>query len=91
MSKSQSQLFEARRKPTTLEHSRVEMGKHLYGLYCGFAPHLTWVQLDMGHCGSPNEVRPLYTHIHHLQGQAVCRVIYVAHRPLSWHTEGHHF
>jgi hypothetical protein len=30
---------------------RVEMGKHLYGLHCGFAPHLKEVQLDMGHRG----------------------------------------
>jgi hypothetical protein len=30
-------------KPTTLEHSWVEMGKHIYGLHCGFASHLTWV------------------------------------------------
>jgi hypothetical protein len=27
------------------------MGKHLHGLHCVFAPHLTWVQLNMGHCG----------------------------------------
>jgi hypothetical protein len=32
----------------------VEMGKHLYGLHCGFASHLVWVQLDMGHCGLLN-------------------------------------
>jgi hypothetical protein len=65
--------------------------KNLYGLHCGFAPHLTWVQLNMGHYGSPDEVRLLYTHIHHLQGQAVSRVIYATHRPRSWHTEDHYF
>jgi hypothetical protein len=66
-------------------------GKHLYGLHCGFAPHLTWVQLDMGHYGSLDEVCPLYTRIHHIQSQAVCIVIYVAHRLLSRHTEDHYF
>jgi hypothetical protein len=91
MSKSQGRSPKTYRKPITLEHSRVEMGRHLDGLHCGFAPHLVWVQLDMGHCGSPDEVRPLYTRIHHLQGQVVCKVIYVTHRPLSWHTEDHHF
>jgi hypothetical protein len=30
----------------------VEMRKHMLGFHCGFAPHLVWVQLDMGHCGS---------------------------------------
>jgi hypothetical protein len=35
----------------TLEHSGVEMGKHMYEFYCGFASHRTWVQLDMGYRG----------------------------------------
>jgi hypothetical protein len=64
--------------------------KHLYGLHSGFA-HLVWVQLGMSHCGSPDEVRPLYTRIHHLQDQTVCRVIYVTRHLLSWHNEDHHF
>jgi hypothetical protein len=91
LSKSQGWSFKTRWKPTTLKHSRVKMGKHIYGLHCGFAPNLAWVQLDMGHCGSPGEVCLLYTHIHHLQGQTVCRVIYVTHHPLSWHTEDYYF
>jgi hypothetical protein len=40
---SQGRSFETRQKPTTLKHSRVEMGKHLYELHCGLASHLTWV------------------------------------------------
>jgi hypothetical protein len=43
LSKNQSWAFETRQKSTTLEHSWVEMGKYLYGLHCGFAPHLAWV------------------------------------------------
>jgi hypothetical protein len=27
------------------------MGKHLYGLHCGFASHLAWVELNMGYRG----------------------------------------
>jgi hypothetical protein len=66
------------------------MEKHLYRLHCGFASHLVGVQLDMGHCGLLDEVCPLYVHIHHLQGQVVCRVTSVAHRPLSLHTEDYY-
>jgi hypothetical protein len=51
MSKSQGWSFETHWKPTTNEHSWVEMEKHLFGLHCGFASHLTWLQLNMGHCG----------------------------------------
>jgi hypothetical protein len=69
----------------------MEMRKHLHGLHCGFVPHLAGVQLDMSHCGSLDEVYPLYACIHHIQSQVVCRVIYVAHHPLSWHTEDHYF
>jgi hypothetical protein len=43
LSMSQGRSFETRRQLTTLEHSRVEIGKHLYGLHRGFASHLTWV------------------------------------------------
>jgi hypothetical protein len=43
LSKSQGWSIETRQKPATLEHSWVEMGKHLYGLHCGFASHLAWV------------------------------------------------
>jgi hypothetical protein len=78
MSKSQGQSSETHRKPATIEHPRMEMGEHLYGLHCGFAPHLGWVQLDMGRCGLLDYVGPLYTCIHHLQGQVVCRV-YMSH------------
>jgi hypothetical protein len=67
MSKSQSRSFETHREPATLEHSRVEMEEHMYELHYGFAPHLTGVQLNMGHCGLFDKVRPLYTSIHHLQ------------------------
>jgi hypothetical protein len=35
MSKSQGQSFETSRKLATLEHSRVEMEKHMYGLHWG--------------------------------------------------------
>jgi hypothetical protein len=51
LSKSQGRSFESCRKPTTLEHSRVEMAKHLYRLHRGFALHLARVQLDMGNHG----------------------------------------
>jgi hypothetical protein len=43
LSKSQSQSFETHQKLATLEHSRVEMRKHLHGLHCGFISHLAWV------------------------------------------------
>jgi hypothetical protein len=43
LSTSQDRSFETRQKPTTLEQSLVEMGKHLYGLHRGFASHLAWV------------------------------------------------
>jgi hypothetical protein len=46
---SQGRSFETHQKPTTLEHSWVEMRKHLYGLHCGFASYIVWVQLDTGH------------------------------------------
>jgi hypothetical protein len=49
-SKSQSWSFETSWKSTTVEHSWVEMEKYLHGFHRGFAPHLVWVQLDMGHC-----------------------------------------
>jgi hypothetical protein len=50
----------------------VEVGKHLHGLHRGFASHLAWVQLDMGHCGLPDQVGSLYTHIHRIQGPTIC-------------------
>jgi hypothetical protein len=34
---SQGRSFETCWKPATLEHSRVEVGKYLHGLHCGFA------------------------------------------------------
>jgi hypothetical protein len=40
---SQGRSFETRQKSTTLEHSRVEVGKHLHRLHCGFALHHAWV------------------------------------------------
>jgi hypothetical protein len=40
LSEGQSGSFETRWKPTTLEHSWVEMGEHLHGLHCGFTSHL---------------------------------------------------
>jgi hypothetical protein len=43
LSMSQGRSFETHQKPTTLEHSWVEMGKHLYGFHCGFSKHLAWV------------------------------------------------
>jgi hypothetical protein len=43
ISKNQGGLLETRQKPTTLEHSRVEMVKHTYGLHCEFTMHLAWV------------------------------------------------
>jgi hypothetical protein len=43
LSTSQGRSFETRQKPTTLEHFRVEMGRHLHGLHYGFASHLMWV------------------------------------------------
>jgi hypothetical protein len=90
MSESQGQSFKTCRKPTTLEHSRVEMGKHLYGLHCGFASHLVWVQLNMGHHGPLDQVSSLHTRIHHLQGQTVCRALHITSGPLSWHAKNHH-
>jgi hypothetical protein len=39
----------------------------MYGLHYGFAPHIVWVQLNMGHCGSSDEVHTLYTRIHELK------------------------
>jgi hypothetical protein len=68
----------------------VEMGKDMSRLHCGFAPHHAGVKLDMGHCGSLDEVHPLYTCIYHLEDQTVCRVISVAHHPLPWHTKDHY-
>jgi hypothetical protein len=35
LSMSQGQSFKTHRKPTTFEHSRVKMRKHLYGLHRG--------------------------------------------------------
>jgi hypothetical protein len=72
MLKGQGRSFEASWKSTTFEHSRVKVGKHLHGLHRGLASHLTWAQLDMGHCGPPNQVGSLYTCIHHIQGLTVC-------------------
>jgi hypothetical protein len=40
LSEGQSGSFETHRKPTTLEHSWVEMGEHLHRLHCGFTSHL---------------------------------------------------
>jgi hypothetical protein len=90
MLKSQGQSFETSRKSTTLEHPRVEIGKHLHGLHRGFAPHLVWVQLDMGHCGPPNYVSSLYTGIHHIQGPTVCRALHITHCLLSWYPKDHY-
>jgi hypothetical protein len=66
MSKGQGRSFEASWNSATFEHSRVEVGKYLHGLHREFASHLTWVQLDMGHCGPPDQVGSLYTRIHHI-------------------------
>jgi hypothetical protein len=43
MSESQGWSCETHSESTTLEHSRVEIGRHLHGLHCGFASHLEWV------------------------------------------------
>jgi hypothetical protein len=43
LSISQGRSVETHWKPTTLEHSRVEMRKHMYGLHCGFASHITCI------------------------------------------------
>jgi hypothetical protein len=51
-------------QPTTLEHSWVEIGKHLYGLHCGSLSHLAWVRLYMGNCGSFDEISSLHTRWH---------------------------
>jgi hypothetical protein len=51
MSKNQSQSFETRQKPATLEYSQVEMREHLHEFHCEFTSHLTWVKLNMGHRG----------------------------------------
>jgi hypothetical protein len=66
MSKGQDRSFEASWKSTTFEHSQVEVGKHLHGHHHGFASHLMWVQLNMGHCEPPDQVGSLYTRIHHV-------------------------
>jgi hypothetical protein len=42
VSKGHDRSFEASWKSATIEHSGVEMGKHLHGLHRGFASHLTW-------------------------------------------------
>jgi hypothetical protein len=66
MSKGQGRSFKANWKSATFERSRVEVEKHLHGLQGGFASHLMMIQLDMGHCGPPNQVGSLYTCIHHV-------------------------
>jgi hypothetical protein len=43
LSISQGRSFETHQKSTTLEHLRVEMEKHLYGLHRELASHLVWV------------------------------------------------
>jgi hypothetical protein len=77
--KVQARSFEASWKSATFEHSRVEVGKHLHRLHRGFASHLAWVQLDMGHCGPPDQVGSLYTRIHHLQGPKIYAKLYLSH------------
>jgi hypothetical protein len=90
MSKGQGQSFEASWKSASFEHFQVEVGKHLHGLHRGFASHLTWVQLDMRHCGPPDQVGSLYTRIHHLQGPTICRALPITHCLLSWYPKGHY-
>jgi hypothetical protein len=51
LSKSEGRSFETSRKSATIKNSRVEMREYMYQLHCGFVLHITWVQLDMGHCG----------------------------------------
>jgi hypothetical protein len=90
VSKGQGRSFETSWKAATFEHSRVEVRKYLHWLHSGFASHLTWVQLDMGHCGPPNQVGSLYTRIHHILGPTICRALPVTHCPLSWYPEDHY-
>jgi hypothetical protein len=66
--KNQDRSFEASWKSATIEHFGVKVGKYLHVLHRGFASHLAWVQLDMGHCGPLDKVGSLYIHIHHIQG-----------------------
>jgi hypothetical protein len=59
-------------------------------IHSGFALHLTWIQLDMGHCGSVDQVGLLYTRIHHIQGSTICRALPITHCPLSWYLKDHY-
>jgi hypothetical protein len=88
--KGQGRSFEASWKYATFEHSRVEVGKYLHGLNRGFTSHLARVQLDMGHCGPPDQVGSLYTRIHHLQGLIICQALPVTHCLLSWYPKDHY-
>jgi hypothetical protein len=90
VSKGQGRSFDASWKSVTFEHFQVEVEKYLHGLHRGIASHLTWVQLDMGHCGPPDQVGSLYTHIHHIQGPTIYRAPPVTHCPLSWYPEDHY-
>jgi hypothetical protein len=85
-----SRSFEACWKSTTIEHSWVEVRKYLHGLHRGFVSHLTCVQLDMGHCGPPDQVGSLYTCIHYIQGPTICWALPITHCPLSWYLEDYY-
>jgi hypothetical protein len=88
--KGQGRSFEANWKSTTFEYSWVEVGKQLHGLHRGFASHLAWEKLDMGHCGPPDQVGSLYTCIYYLQGLIICQALPITHCPLSWYPEDHY-
>jgi hypothetical protein len=90
VSKGQGRSFEASWKSATFDRSRVEVGKHLHKLHCGFASHLARVQFEMGHCGPPNQVSSLYTCIHHIYCLTVCQALPIAYWPLSWYPEDHY-
>jgi hypothetical protein len=90
VSKGQGRSSEASWKSATFEHSQVEVEKHMHGLHRGFASHLAWVQLDMGHCRPPDQVGSLYARIHHLQDPTICRALPVTHCPLSWYPIDHY-